>query len=78
MGRTLFNEVVPEALRFVNKELKKKEIAQLVGDCYNRLGNEETVKFLDDLKDIGFRYATLSGLSHRHRRHAHPVVEGAS
>src|SRR5437773_41206 len=63
VGRVLFNEVVPPALRFVNKELKKKEITTLVGDCYHRFGNAETVKFLDDLKDIGFRYATLSGLS---------------
>ena len=63
VGRVLFNEVVPEPLRFVNKELKKKEITTLVGDCYHRLGNGETVKFLDDLKDVGFRYATLSGLS---------------
>src|SRR3989441_101382 len=63
VGRTLFNEVVPEPLRFLNKELKKKEIGQLISDCYNRLGNEATVTFLDQLKDIGFRYATLSGLS---------------
>src|SRR6266568_1829311 len=63
VGRTLFNEVVPEPLRFLNKELKKKEIGQLISDCYNRLGNEATVTFLDELKDIGFRYATLSGLS---------------
>jgi DNA-directed RNA polymerase subunit beta' len=63
VGRALLNDVVPEALRFVNKELKKKEIAQLISECYNKLGNEKTVAFLDDLKDIGFRYATLSGLS---------------
>ena len=63
VGRVLFNEVVPLALRPVNKELKKKEITALVQDCYHRLGNAETVKFLDDLKDIGFRYASLSGLS---------------
>src|ERR1700675_2708256 len=63
VGRTLLNDVVPEPLRFVNKELKKKEIGALISDCYNRLGNEATVAFLDDLKDIGFRYATLSGLS---------------
>src|SRR5258705_688560 len=63
VGRTLLNDVVPESLRFVNKELKKKEIGALIADCYNRLGNEVTVAFLDDLKDIGFRYATLSGLS---------------
>ncbi len=52
VGRTLFNEVVPEPLRFLNKELKKKEIGQLISDCYNRLGNEATVTFLDELKDI--------------------------
>jgi DNA-directed RNA polymerase subunit beta' len=63
VGRVLFNEVVPLPLRFVNRELKKKETTNLVLDCYYRLGNAETVKFLDDLKDIGFRYATLSGLS---------------
>src|SRR6059058_660539 len=63
VGRTLFNEVVPEALRFVNQELKKKEVTALVGRCYNLLGNEVTVAFLDELKDVGFRYATLSGLS---------------
>src|SRR5437867_4344450 len=63
VGRTLFNEIVPEALRFENRELKKKEVSALVGRCYNTLGNEQTVHFLDELKDLGFRYATLSGLS---------------
>jgi DNA-directed RNA polymerase subunit beta' len=63
VGRVLFNEVVPLEIRFVNQELKKKEITALVGRCYNTLGNEATVQFLDDLKDLGFRYATLSGLS---------------
>src|SRR5499426_3753702 len=63
VGRALLNDVVPEPLRFVNKELKKKEIGQLISECYNKLGNEVTVSFLDELKDIGFRYATLSGLS---------------
>jgi DNA-directed RNA polymerase subunit beta' len=63
VGRTLFNEVVPEPLRFLNQELKKKEVTALVGRCYNMLGNERTVHFLDELKDLGFRYATLSGLS---------------
>src|SRR5436853_629604 len=63
VGRTRFNEVVPEALRFVNQELKKKEVTALVSRCMNMLGNEATVQFLDELKDLGFRYATLSGLS---------------
>jgi DNA-directed RNA polymerase subunit beta' len=63
VGRALLNDIVPAPLRFLNKEMKKKEIGALIADCYNRLGNETTVAFLDKLKDIGFRYATLSGLS---------------
>jgi DNA-directed RNA polymerase subunit beta' len=63
VGRALLNEVVPPPLRFVNREMKKKEIGALISECYNRLGNEATVAFLDELKDLGFRYATLSGLS---------------
>jgi DNA-directed RNA polymerase subunit beta' len=63
VGRTLFNEIVPEPLRFLNQELKKKEVIALVARCMNQLGNEATVHFLDELKDLGFRYATLSGLS---------------
>src|SRR5437660_3110305 len=63
VGRTIFNEIVPEALRFENRELKKQEVTALVGRCMNTLGNEVTVQFLDELKDLGFRYATLSGLS---------------
>src|SRR5687768_11882939 len=63
VGRTLLNEIVPEPLRFLNQELKKKEVTALVGRCMNQLGNEATVHFLDELKDLGFRYATLSGIS---------------
>src|SRR5439155_1099107 len=63
VGRTPFHGTVPDPLRFGNQELKKKEVTALVGRCYNLLGNEVTVAFLDELKDVGFRYATLSGLS---------------
>src|SRR5256884_5607986 len=61
VGRTLFNEVVPEELRFVNQELKKKEITNLVARGYNSVGNERTAAILDQLQDLGFRYATPSG-----------------
>ncbi|HLC40618.1 MAG TPA: DNA-directed RNA polymerase subunit beta', partial [Methylomirabilota bacterium] len=63
VGRVFLNENTPEPLRFVNRELKKKEVIALIGECYRKLGNEATVAFLDELKDLGFRYATLSGLS---------------
>jgi len=46
---------VPRALPLVNQELKKKEVTALVSRCMNLLGNEATVQFLDELKDLGFR-----------------------
>ena len=48
---------------YVNGLLKKKGIGQLVNYCYLNLGLETTVKTLDRIKDLGFRYATKSGLS---------------
>ena len=52
----------------MNKELKKKEVdAARRGTATTGSGNAEAVKFLDDLKDIGFRYASLSGLYDQNR-----------
>ncbi len=48
---------------YVNGLLKKKGIGQLVHYCYLNLGLEVTVKMLDRIKDLGFQYATRSGLS---------------
>ncbi|HSB70436.1 MAG TPA: DNA-directed RNA polymerase subunit beta' [Candidatus Methylomirabilis sp.] len=63
VGRVLFNEILPGQLRFVNQEMNKRELTRLVSQCYYLLGNSETVKLLDALKDLGFRYATLAGIS---------------
>jgi DNA-directed RNA polymerase subunit beta' len=63
VGRVLFNEILPVQLRFVNQEMNKRELTRLVSQCYYLLGNSETVKLLDALKELGFRYATLAGLS---------------
>jgi DNA-directed RNA polymerase subunit beta' len=63
VGRAIFNEALPEGMPFVNGLLKKKGIGQLVNYCYLNLGLEVTVKTLDRIKDLGFRYATKSGLS---------------
>ena len=62
-GRVIFNEHLPPALGFINQEMNKRELTRLVAQCYHLLGKLETVKLLDALKDLGFRYATLSGLS---------------
>ncbi|MFH0872576.1 MAG: DNA-directed RNA polymerase subunit beta' [bacterium] len=63
VGRVIFNEHLPPALGFINQEMNKRELNRLVAQCYYLLGKSETVKLLDALKDLGFRYATLSGLS---------------
>jgi len=63
VGRVLFNQVLPEGLRYVNHVLDKGALKDLVGQCYTNLGIETTVKLVDDIKNVGFRYATRSGIT---------------
>ena len=63
IGRVLFNNALPEGMPFVNGLFKKKGLQQLVQYCYLHHGLERTVEMLDRLKDLGFLYATKSGIS---------------
>jgi DNA-directed RNA polymerase subunit beta' len=63
VGRVIFNDSLPQGLPFVNGLLKKKGLQQLVQSCYLTWGLEKTVEMLDSLKNLGFLYATRSGLS---------------
>ncbi len=63
VGRILFNEVVPPELGFYNQVMDKKAIKDLVAECYRRLGEERTAEMVDRMKDIGFRFATRSGIT---------------
>ena len=63
VGRCIFNEHLPGSLRFINQEMNRRELTRLIAQCHYVLGNAETVKLLDNLKDLGFRYATLAGIS---------------
>jgi DNA-directed RNA polymerase subunit beta' len=62
-GRLIFNEIVPDKIGYQNQEITKKAITTIITRCHEEIGNEETVKFLDDVKDLGFRYGTRSGIS---------------
>lgn len=62
-GRVIFNTIVPKELGFQNYALRKKKMSELVLETYKRVGLEATVKFLDDLKNLGFSEATKSALS---------------
>ena len=63
VGRVVFNQALPDEIPFVNGLLKKKGLQQLVEYSYLRCGHELTVRMLDRLKDLGFLYATRSGMS---------------
>ena len=63
VGRVIFNEVVPPELGYLNQPISKKELVGLVDRCYRELGVSRTVVFLDEVKRLGYRYATRAGLS---------------
>ena len=63
VGRAILNDALPADMPYVNGLLKKKGIGQLINYCYLNLGLEVTVKTLDRVKELGFTYATRSGLS---------------
>jgi DNA-directed RNA polymerase subunit beta' len=70
VGRAILNDHLPKtvpgvnvAMPYINGLLKKKGVGQLVNYCYLRFGLEVTVKMLDEIKSLGFKYATRSGLS---------------
>ncbi|MBB64021.1 MAG: DNA-directed RNA polymerase subunit beta' [Waddliaceae bacterium] len=62
-GRVLFNTIVPKELGFQNYSLPSKRMGELINQCYKRVGLERTVRFLDDMKNIGFEEATKAALS---------------
>ena len=61
VGRVIFNEAIPEELRFINDVADRKVLSSIVSEAYNKLGSTKTVQLLDALKDLGFRFATKSG-----------------
>ena len=63
VGRVLFNTSLPSVMPYVNGLLKKKGLQQVVQYCHLHFGLERTVEMLDSLKNLGFTYATRSGLS---------------
>lgn len=62
-GRVVFNTIVPKELGFQNYSLPKKKMGELVMQCYKKAGLEATVRFLDNLKTLGFTEATKASLS---------------
>ncbi|MFK5926350.1 MAG: DNA-directed RNA polymerase subunit beta' [Desulfuromusa sp.] len=65
VGRVLLREVIPDIIDFkhVNKVMGKKQVADLIDISFRYAGNKETVILADKLKETGFRYSSLAGVS---------------
>ena len=63
VGRVILNDHLPQDMPFINGLLKKKGLGQLVQYCYLKFGLQITVQMLDEVKALGFLYATRAGIS---------------
>jgi len=61
LGRILFNRIIPQSLTYVNEPVTSKTLKKIMQSIYELFGSEPTAKFADDLKNIGFQFATASG-----------------
>ena len=62
-GRILFNQIIPQELGYFNELATKGKVENLVARSFAKLGSYRTSIMLDDLKKIGFEYATISGIT---------------
>ncbi len=66
-GRLIFNSILPDRLKYTDKyllrTLSKKGLSDVITDVYENHGKECTINFLDELKAIGFKYATIAGVT---------------
>jgi len=63
LGRVRFNEIWPDEIGFINRNVGKKQMGGIIWRCYQKAGKKGTVKSLDLLKQLGFREAMRSGAS---------------
>jgi len=62
-GRVIFNQIVPEGIDFYNELFNKKRIQSLVGEIIKKKGNNVACTFLDNIKNLGYEYATKAGIT---------------
>ncbi|MFC1653636.1 DNA-directed RNA polymerase subunit beta' [Patescibacteria group bacterium] len=63
IGRIQFNNILPESLRFINKEINAGAIKGIIRDSIKQFSADETAELIDNIKNFGFDGATISGLS---------------
>ena len=62
-GRYLFNEIIPNELGYINETVAKGVLKKILARSFLIFGSEETAFFSNEIKNIGFKYATISGLT---------------
>jgi len=63
VGRVIFNDILKEGMPYYNCNISQKGVVRVVADCHELVGRAATIDLLDDIKDLGFKQATLAGLS---------------
>ncbi|MGI6221616.1 MAG: DNA-directed RNA polymerase subunit beta', partial [Coriobacteriales bacterium] len=63
IGRIIFNSVLPDDFPFINHEMNKEEVGDLIENCTSRYELSEMPAILDGLKSTGFHYATRAGVT---------------
>ncbi len=63
VGRVIFNTILPPKLQFLDRVIDSGEMGNVTRACYDAYGLARTVTLLDDLKELGFKYSTISGIS---------------
>src|SRR5258708_5511326 len=61
VGRLILNDVLPERLRFKNYAMKKENLKQIIAECFKEYGRAKTAELADEIKRLGFTYATKAG-----------------
>src|SRR5437773_2417189 len=63
VGRIIFNQILPDQMRFKDGVMKRSDLKDLVDECYRLLGADETAHLVDGIKSVGFDYATRGGMT---------------
>ena len=63
LGRMIFNEILPDSISFKNELMDRSAIKDLTAELYRNLSNDETADVLDKIKQLGYQYATTSGVT---------------
>ncbi len=63
VGRVIFNQALPDRLRFTNKTMNRTALREIVAECYRVLGPADTAHLVDAIKSVGFHYATRGGMT---------------